>query len=116
MADVLKVKPFAKIELTRNGLTLYQQIYNPDSETYTEHSSDRLVLSSNMASFEEYDLTYIGTAQHLFVDATQTVQMCLDTTSVSWSIDYLGMVGSFTHLYFKNTSTTETTVTLMVTD
>jgi hypothetical protein len=69
-----------------------------------------------MSTFQEYDLTYIGTAQHLFIDASQTVQVALDVTTVSWSVDYLSMVGSFTSLHFKNTSTTETTVTLMVTD
>jgi len=97
-------------------VTLHQQIYNPDEESYTEHSSARLVLSSNMSSFEEYDMEGVSTGQHLYVESSQSVQVALDVTTVSWTVDYLSLVGSFTHLYFKNTSTTETTVNLMVTD
>lgn len=116
MADTLRVQPFAKVALTRNGVTLAQQIYEPEDESFTEHSADRLVLDTNMATAQGYDLTYIGTSQHLFMVSSKTVSVGLDNQTTLWDVEYLALKGSFTTLYLQNTSSTETTVELIVVD
>jgi hypothetical protein len=122
VADVLKVSESARFLLTRNSVTLYEQIYHSATDqTYTRHAADRLVLSSNMSGFQEASLGDINSTNlgaHLMVASDRAITIAVNTTSQYISADTLMMVNtSVSHLYFKNTDANKTaTVSFMVTD
>jgi hypothetical protein len=76
-----------------------------------------------MTSPQEYEFTHITTAKHLMLVTDQPILVSMDTTTTQWNVgtsDDEGavlLVGSFTHVYVKNESTTNTaTVDLVVSD
>ena len=121
MTDVLRVSELFRIELTRNDNVLYNQRFdtaNPDDETYTEHSADRLVLASNMTGAEEVNMGGVSTGQHLLVAAETAIKISLVTaiTADMWTAKVLGFVGSFTHVYLFNDASTTVSVEVLITD
>ncbi len=118
MADVLRVSELARLKLTRNGSILYDQAFSPVEESYTEHSGDRVVLATNMASPQQVDLGGVSSGQHLLVETDRAIK--IGVGSQTFLVDVtkvLMVVGSFSSLYFQNESTTNTaTVEYLVTD
>ena len=119
MADVLKVEPSARIKLTRNGVRLYEQHYAPTSQTYAEHTADRLILATNMTVVSEVNLGGVGTGEFLLVQTDQQIKIGVDNQTTLWTFSGAVMLagGAFTHVYLQNESTTNTaTVQLIVSD
>lgn len=124
MADVLRVGELVRLKLTRNGVTLYDQAYSPVEETYTQHSSDRVVLATNMASPQAVDMGGIGPAatqvagQHLMIETDRAIKVGVNSQTFLVPVNKaLFAISSFTTLYFQNESTTNTaTVEYAVTD
>lgn len=122
VADVLRVKPAARLKIKKNGVTQYDQAYTPVERAYTRHSGDRLVLATNMASPQEADLGDINTTNlgdGLLVTVSNTVTVYVGATTIGVPISKCIMLdgGSVSHLFFKNTSTTvEPTVEYVVAD
>lgn len=121
MADVLEVQGSARFLLTRNNIKLYEQVYTSTDTTYTRHASDRLVLGTNMANFQEVSLNDINSTNlgsHLLVSSDRAIMIAVNTTNQKVSADTLMMISTqVSHLYFKNTDTDNTaTVSYVVTD
>lgn len=118
MADVLRVKPLARLRLTRDGGTLYDQIYSPTERAYVEHSSDRFVLAAN-TSVQQVNLGGVATGDALLLITDKTINVGIDSQTNMWQVGKALMLdgGSFTALYVQNQSTTvEATVDVIVTD
>lgn len=120
MADALSRTMRARVRLIRNGVDYFDQtFYDPDQD-YDESTHQRLVLSTNMAVPSEVDLSGVSTGASLFLQTDRTIQVGLDTITSLWTVKENGallLVGSFTHLYIQNESTTnQATVELVVTD
>jgi hypothetical protein len=115
------VQESLRLLLTKNGIKLYEQQETTTAVSYTRHASDRVVLSSNMSSFQEADLGDINSTnlgQHLMVVSDRAVTIAVNTTSQYISADTLMMVNtSVSHLYFKNTDANKLArVSYVVTD
>lgn len=120
MADSLERTLRARVRLIRDGADLYDQVmYSPDV-SYTESTHQRVVLATNMASPSEVDMAGVATGEALFLQTDRDIQVALDTNTKLWTVKENGalmLVGSFTHLYLQNESTTnQATVELVVTD
>lgn len=118
MADVLRVQELARIKLTRNGVTMYDQAYAPAAESYTEHAGDRVVLATNMASPSAVNLGGISSAEHLMLETDQPILVGVNSQTFLWTVKKaLLLKGTFTTLYVQNESTNnEATVEFVVTD
>lgn len=107
MADILEVQESARFLLTRNNSVLYEQVFRPTAVTFTRQAADRVVLSSNMAGYQEVNLNDINSTnlgQHLLVVSDRAITIAVNTTSQYISADTLMMVSaSISHLYLKNT-------------
>jgi len=76
-----------------------------------------------MSSPQEFLFTHIPTAKHFMLVTDQPILVSVDTTLTQWSVgtsDDEGavmLIGSFTHVYVKNESTTNTAIVdIIVTD
>jgi hypothetical protein len=76
-----------------------------------------------MSTPQEFVFDHITTAKHFMLVTDQPILVSLDVTTTPWSVgvsDDEGavlLVGSFTHVYVKNESTTNTaTVDILVSD
>lgn len=118
MADVLRVSELARVKLTRNDVVLYNQVYSPPEESYSEHAGDRVVLSTNMASPKQANLGSITTAEHLMLTTDRTIKVGVNSQTNLWTVSKaLQLKGSFSSLWFQNESTTTTAVVeFIVTD
>jgi len=120
MADVLKRTLRANVLTLRNELTHYNQEFYDADQTFTESSHQRVVLSTNMASPQEFDLGGVSTGAVMMLKTDRTVDVSLNTTANMLTLAQNGMmmvVGEFTHVYVQNNSTTyQATVELVVTD
>lgn len=118
MSDVLRVSSLAKLRLTRNDVVLYEQAYSLDETTFTESASDRMVLATNMASPEQYNLGGISTGAHIMIETDKPILVSFNGTTAQWQVGANNDGGvllmsntSFTSVYFQNESTsTEVTV------
>lgn len=124
MADVLKVQPKARFQVTRNGTTLYDQDYAPSQADYTEHAGARLILATNMPTFQEFDMEGVDTGEYFMLETDRPILVALNTTAQVWQVG-TGTSGgalmlsgaSITHIYVQNESTTNVaTAHLIVTD
>src|SRR6056297_2740011 len=119
MADITKIEPLARVELSRNGTPLYKQFYAPASETFDEYVSDRLSLATNMTVAEAYSLGGVSSAEWLLVEVDQEVQLGVNSSSNLIPVGGVFMLGgsSVTSLYFQNLNTnTQATVQVVATD
>ena len=120
MTDILKAKDFVRVRLTRNGITLYDQSYVSAEEDFTEHTSERVVLSTNMATSQAVNLGGITVGKRLFAEASKGISIGLGVTPASkWSLDDNGVLmftGSFSHIWVRNTGTVESVLTYVATD
>jgi hypothetical protein len=120
LADVTKAELSARLKLTRNGLTLYDQRFYSGSEDFDESTHQRVVLATNMATSQEIDMTNITTGTKLMLQTTRAIKVAVDAVGAQWDVAANGAVlltGSFTHVYVKNESTTNTaTIEAVVTD
>ena len=119
MADVLKVEPTARIRLTKNGIRLYEQRYDPVAQAFTEYTADRLILATNMTAVSEVNLGGVATGEFLLVQTDQQIKLGVDNQTTLWTFSGAAMLAgsSFTHVYLKNESTTNTaTVEIIVVD
>ena len=110
----------ARVRLIRNGVDYFDQtFYDPDID-YTESTSQRLVLNTSMGSPSEVDMAGVATAKTLFLQTDREILVALDADTKVWTVGEHGsvlVVGSFTHLYLQNeSSTNQATVELVVTD
>jgi len=124
MADVLKVLPLARIRLTRNGSILHNQSYAPTERTFTEEAGARVVLGTNQATFQEFDLESIAVGSVLIVKTDRPIKIAIDTVAqfvkVGGGDSGVGPgalfldEGSFSHVFFKNESVSnKATVTVL---
>lgn len=118
MADTLKRQNIARFHMTKNGQTLYDQRYDSETTDYTESSHTRAVLATNMTNPSEIDIEGVDTAKAWMLTTSQTVYVAIDDNSFLWPVkEFVMVVGAVTHLYVKNTNTTNTaTVEIVVTD
>lgn len=120
MADILKAKDFVRVRLTRNGINLYDQAFVSNEEDFTEHTTERVVLSTNMATSQQVNLGGVAIGHRLFLEASKSVQVGLGVTpAAKWPLDDDGVlvfVGSFSHIWVRNTGTVESVLTYVVTD
>jgi hypothetical protein len=110
----------ARVRLIRDGADLYDQVFYEPDESYTESTHQRAVLATNMASPSEVDMAGVATGEALFLQTDREIKVALDDNTYLWTVKENGalmLVGSFTHLYLQNESTTnQATVELVVTD
>lgn len=120
MADVFKRTVRARVYITKNEVPRYDQEYLTSDTTITESCHQRAVLGTNMASPEELDMTNLVTASVVMLETDRTVTVFLGSVSNSFTLGDNGMVmlvGSVTHVYVQNNSTTYTaTVEFLATD
>src|SRR5688572_31941635 len=107
MADILKVQDFVRVRLTRNGTTLYDQAFNASDDTYTEHATERAVLSTNMSTSQEVNLGGVAVGARIFLETDRSIQISLGVTPASKLTladnGVIVMTGSFSHLWVRNT-------------
>lgn len=120
MADVLKRTVRARVLLTNNERTMYDQEFYDKDVAFTESTHQRVVLATNMASPAEVDLSGVGTGAVLFVECNHSVAVGINLDTNLIVLEDNGMLlftGSFTHLYVQNTNTTYTaTIEVIATD
>lgn len=119
VADVLRVKATARLKIKKNGVVQYNQAYTPTEEAYVEHSGDRVVLATNMATFQQVNLGGLTSAARLLIVVSNTVIVAVNATAIAVPISECIMLdgASVTALYLKNTSTTvEPSVEYILTD
>jgi len=120
MADALTRTMRARVRLIRNGVDYFDQTFYDPAVSYDESTHQRLVLSTDMATPAEVDMSGVSTGKSLFLQTDRDILVALDTTAKTWAVGENGalmLVGSFTHLYLQNKSTTnQATVELVVTD
>lgn len=119
VADVLRVKPAARLKILKNGVVQYNQAYVPTEDAYTEHTGDRVVLATNMSTFQQIDLGGLTSAERLLITVSNTVTVAINATAIAIPISECIMLdgAAVTALYVKNTSTTvEPAVEYVLTD
>jgi len=120
MADVLKRTVRARVLLTRNERTQYDQEFYDADVAFTESTHQRIVLATNMATPAEIDLSGVGTGAVLFVECNHSVAVGVGSDTNLLRLEDNGMLmftGSFTHVYVQNTNTTYTaTIEVLATD
>lgn len=120
MADALSRTMRARVKLIRDGAVNHDQVFYQDDETYTESTHQRIVLATNMSAPQEIDLSGVASAGSLFLSTDRDILATLNTTTATWPVGENGalmLVGSFTHLYVQNESTTNlATIDIVVTD
>ena len=126
MADVLRKTTRARLKLTRNDVILYDQVYYDDNKVYTESTSQRIVLATNMGSPQEIEIKNVTRAPGavggvtLFMEIDRAAKVAVNDAAALWPIAENGsllLVGPITALYVKNESTTNlATMELVITD
>lgn len=120
MADALSRTLRTRVRLIRDGVDLYDQSYYEPNVDYTESTHQRVILATNMATPEAVDMAGVSTAATLFLQTDRDILVAVDSSTKTWPVSGDGavmLVGSFTHLYLQNESTTnQATVELVVTD
>lgn len=123
MADILKAKDFIRVRLTRNGTVLYDQSYVSEDDPYTEHTTERAVLSTNMATSQAVNLGGVATAGRIFLETDRGILVGLGITPAnkvqvgsSTEGGVLMVTGSFSHLWVRNTGLQEARIEYVVTD
>lgn len=120
MADALKRTLRARVRLIRDGVDIYDQNFYEPNESYTESTHQRVILATNMTIPSEIDMSGVTTGESLFLQTDRDVLVALDDNSFLWTVKENGalmLVGSFTHLYVQNESTTNlATIELVITD
>lgn len=124
MADVLRRTTRARVKLTKNELGKYDQEHFKEDVTFTESVHQRAVLATNIA-MTELDITNVTTgsttpAKVLMLETDRAINVAIDTSGNTLTLADNGMVmmvGSFTHVYVQNESTTyQATIEFVVTD
>ncbi|KPJ95869.1 MAG: hypothetical protein AMJ55_02970 [Gammaproteobacteria bacterium SG8_15] len=118
MADVLKKQMLARLHLTKNGRTLYDQRFDSETSDFAEFSQHRAVLATNMAIPEEIDLEGVDTGTMMALLTDQQIKVSVDSNTYQWTVsEFVMLSGSFTHVYVQNESTTNTaTIEVVVVD
>lgn len=120
MADALSRTLRARVRLIRDGADMHDQVFYDPDVSYDESTHQRVVLSTNMASPAEVDMAGVSTAGSLFLKTDRAILVGLVSNTRTWPVGENGavlLVGSFSHLYLQNESTTnQATVDLVVTD
>lgn len=120
MADALKRTMRARVRLIRDGADYHDEVYYEPNISYDESTHQRVVLTTNMGSPSEVDMAGVSTAGSLFLKTDRDINVAVGTSTKTWPVGEHGslvLVGSFTHLFLQNESTTnQATVDLVVTD
>ena len=120
MTDVMKRTVRAVVLLKRNERTLYNQEYYDPDETFVESTHQRIVLSTDMTTRQELDITTIDTPAVFQLNTDRTIVVGIGTDSNTITISDNGVImftGSFTHIFGRNDSTTYTaTIDIVATD
>lgn len=120
MTDILKAKDFVRVRLTRNGINLYDQAFVSAEEDFTEHTSERVVLATNMSTSQQVNLGGVAVGRRIFAEVSKATAIGLGITpAAKMSLadnGVLMMVGSFSHIWVRNTGTAESVLTYVVTD
>lgn len=120
MADALSRTIRARVRLIRDGGDMHSQVFYDPDISFDEHTHQRVVLSTNMASPAQVDMAGVSSAGSLFLKTDRDINVCINSTTKVWPVGENGcviLVGTFTKLYLQNESTTnQATVDLVVTD
>jgi len=120
MADSLKGKDFVRVRLTRNGTTLYDQSYVSEDTDYTEHTTERAVLSTNMSTSQQVNLGGVAVGARIMLETDKEILVGLGVTPANkWTLSANGvlmMTASFSHLWVRNTGAQEARIEYVVTD
>lgn len=115
MADVNRRTVHANVDLTKNELTMVNQRYFREDVSFTESFHMRVTLATNMSSPQEVDLTggdnVTFAGESLMVTTDREIDVGVDASNNLVNVSDNGMfmvVGSYTHLYVQNNSTTYT--------
>ena len=115
MADVLRRTTNAQVALTKNELPMYTQRHFKEDVSFTESTHQRVTLATNMATPQEFDLTggdsVTFTGNVLMFQTDREVDIGVDSAINLINVAANGvfmMVGSYTHLFCKNNSSTYT--------
>lgn len=116
MADVVKYEPSARMRITRNGVRLYEQYYDTAASTFSEYTSDRLVLATNMATMSQIDMGGVTTGSELLLVTDQPILVAINSSAAQWQVSKSVMLsgGSFTNIWVQNESTTNTAIVQLV--
>lgn len=110
MADVTERSEFGRLRLTRNSDTLYDQVFATEATTYTRQSTDRLVLATNMVATQEInigDLNSTNPGKVFMMETDNKIKVSVDVTTSLWPVDQAVLfVGTFSHVFVQNQSTT----------
>ncbi len=123
MADVTKVEVASRLRLFRDNKVVYDQPFSMAATTYVEHTADRVILATNMAVPQEYNLGGVGTGKYFMATSDGPILVALDNSANTWTLGIapdggvVTAISAFTHVYFQNQSTTNTvTVDVVVSD
>jgi hypothetical protein len=120
MADVLKRTVRARVLLTNNERTMFDEEYYEKDAAFTESTHQRIVLGTNMASSAEIDLSGVNTGAVFFFECDREVSVGINSTTNLLVLGDNGTMlftGAFSHVYVQNNSHTYTsTVEIVVTD
>ena len=110
----------ARVRLIRDGSDMHDQVFYDPDVSFNEHTHQRVVLATNMASPSAVDMAGVSTAQTLFLKTDRDINVCINNATKVWPVSENGcviLVGEFTALLLQNESTdNQATVDLVVTD
>ena len=115
MAKVTTVELAVRLKLFEDNSETYNQPFSMNAVTYTEHSLDRLILATS-SGWQELNMGGVTTGVFLEVKSDRPILVSLNDTASTWTLGrspeggVIAMIGSFTHVYFKNESTTNTAI------
>ena len=120
MADALSRTMRARVRLIRDGGDMHDQVFYDPDVSFDEHTHQRVVLATNMATPSQVDMAGVSSAGSLFLKTDRDINVGINSTTKIWPVGENGcvmLVGTFTKLYLQNESTTnQATVDLVVTD
>lgn len=122
MAKVTTVELATRLTLFEDQVKILNQSFSMKAVTYTEHSADRLVLATS-SGWQEINKGGVGTGVYLTVKSDQPILVSLNVTASPWNVGkspdggVVSLVGSYTHVYVRNNSTTnQATINSVMTD
>lgn len=122
MSDIKTVKTYMRMQLFRNDEKIVGVTFEPNDESYTRYASEIAVLATGMSSPQEISLGDIGASllgKYFALKTDRSIQLAIDnsanlvTLSANGGIMY---VGTFSHIYVKNSGSTEATIEYVASD
>jgi hypothetical protein len=120
MSDVLKVRDFIRVRLTRNSQALVDMVPSTVDEDYTVYSADRAVLATNMATSQQINLGAVSTGGRIMLKTDRAILVGIGVTPANkLSLKDEGVfmaTATFSHLWVRNTGAQSASIEYVVTD